>query len=267
MTRGHAIDPAAIEWPQSIRGINNLDLPVKEAIYHTLIPHEPLETYGIDPHSDLVVLNAPAHTRSVEIAVFHEYDADDPMMYLHLADTMNHQIVVLLLRVNDPTSPRFDVDVDEKGHPTHFGTARRNIPEEMRAMAFGLAPGQVRQGMRISRDAITIFEAFVASMKHELVMIEPLFYHTAILFERYGFSYVIGRQRMEWIHQAFQPGGDAFVMMDGSTPFRQPEAANSVRGRSWAIHDGVLGEPFGDLRMSKRVGKHAGVETFPGARW
>lgn len=257
----------AIEWPQSIRSINNLERQQKDAIYHTLIPHEPLEQYGVDPHSDLVVVNAPRDTRSVEIAVFHEHGADDPMMYLHMADTMNYQIVVLLLRLNDPTSPRFNVDVDEHGYPTHFGTARRNIPEEIRAMEFGLAPGQVRRGMRFSRKAIGIFERFVSNMNHDLVMIEPLFYHTAILFERYGFSYIMGRQRMERINAAFQPGGDAHAMLDGSTPFRQPEAANSVRGRSWAIHDGVLGEPFGDLRMSKQVGRHAGVETFPGAEW
>jgi hypothetical protein len=267
MTKLHGIDPDAIEWPQSIRGINRLERPVKEAIYHTLILHDALEQFGVDPHSDLVHINAPSDTRSVEIAVFHTHDADDPMMYLHMADTMNYQIVVLLLRINDPASPRFNVDVDENGRPTHFGTARRNISEELRAMEFGLAPGQVRRGMRISRDAISIFEAFVINMKHELVMIEPLFYHTAILFERYGFSYVAGRKRMEWINEAFQPGGDACLMLDGSTPFRHPEAAHTVRGRSWAIHDGVLGEPFGDLRMSKRVRRHAGISTFPDAAW
>ena len=261
------VNPDDMEWPQSIRGINNLDRPQKEAIYRTLIPTDPLAQFGVDIESDLVRINAPPDTRGVEIAVFHETNADDPMMYLHMADTMNYQIVVLLLRINDPTSPRFNVDVDEQGLPTEFGSLRRNVPEEIRAMKFGLAPGQVRRGMRISRSAIDIFEDFVARMGHQLVMIEPLFYHNAILFERYGFSYVSGQTRMEWINEAFQPDGEACARLDGRSPFRQPEAANSVRGRSWAIHDGVLGEPFGNLRMSKRVGRHAGISTFPNATW
>jgi hypothetical protein len=250
------------EWPQSIRDINNMERSLKEAIYQTLIPHELLERFDINPHTDLVTINAPPDTRAVEIAVYDEPGADDPMMHLHMADTMNEQIVVLLLRINDPTSPRFNVDVDERGHSTFFGTLSRNVPEEIRALEFGLAPGQVRRGMRMSRSAVSTFEDFASRMGHRSIIIEPLFYHNAIMFERYGFSYVLGRQRMEWIDRAFQPGGAAHTQLDGSTPFRQPEAAKSARGRSWAIHDGVLGEPFGDLRMSKRLQQHAGVNTF-----
>lgn len=256
-----------IEWPTSIRGINGLDRATKMAIYHTLIPHGPLEDFGVDPHSDLVKINAPDDTRAVEIAVYHAPDAHDPMLYLHVADTMNQQIVVLLLQISNPKSPRFNVDVDEHGRPTQFGTLRRNIAEEIRAMEYGLAPGQIREGMRFARKSIQQFEDFVKKMRHTAVMIEPLFYHTAILFERYGFSYISGRKRMEWIHEMFQPGHDAHVMLDGSAPFRQPEFAATVRGRSWAIHDGILGEPFGDLRMVKRLGHHAGVNTFPDSQW
>jgi hypothetical protein len=72
---------------------------------------------------------------------------------------------------------------------------------------------------------------------------------------------------MEWIHQEFQPAGQLFTKLDGSTRFRQVVMANTVRGRSWAIHDGVLGEPWSalDVKMFKRVGEHAGVCTFPDA--
>ena len=55
--------------------------------------------------------------------------------------------------------------------------------------------------------------------------------------------------------------------LDGSTPFRRPNAAGSVRGRSWAIQDGILGNPFTGVHMYKGVGKHAGVCTFPGGMW
>jgi hypothetical protein len=60
---------------------------------------------------------------------------------------------------------------------------------------------------------------------------------------------------MESIHAGFQPGGDLHTQLDGSTPFRKPDAANSIRKRSWAIHDGILGEPFTNVTMYKRIGK------------
>jgi hypothetical protein len=43
-----------------------------------------------------------------------------------------------------------------------------------------------------------------------------------------------------------------------------------VRGRAWAIHDGildVLDARWDGLRMIKQVGRHAGAETFPGAEY
>jgi hypothetical protein len=41
-----------------------------------------------------------------------------------------------------------------------------------------------------------------------------------------------------------------------------------VRGRAWAIHDGVLSAldtRWNDLRMVKQVGRNAHVNTFPDA--
>lgn len=263
-----AVDVDAIRWPQSIRGINGLEPEIKRAIYLTLIPGNLLERYSIDPH-DLrrVIINCPYDTRSVEIIIYHEVGAQDPLLYLHMADTLNNQIALLLLVVNDPESPRFNVDVDENGLPTRFGTLRRNIPEEIRAMEAGLCPGQVRRGLRISRHAIPTFEAFISRTGHDMVIIEPLTYNNAIIYERYGFAYFQGRSRMEWINQVLRPGGALFDRFDGSTPFRKPEAWRSIRGRSWAIHDGILGEPFGNIRMYKRVGHHAGINTFPDGVW
>ena len=56
--------------------------------------------------------------------------------------------------------------------------------------------------------------------------------------------------------------------LDGSTPFRQPEQWQSVRGRAWAIHDGILAvmdKHWDGLRMVKQIGRHANVNTFPDA--
>ena len=89
----------------------------------------------------------------------------------------------------------------------------------------------------------------------------------ACLFERRGFYYVHGRKLMQRIHQEFQPGGELHQALDGSTPFRRSEQWLSIRGRAWAIHDGILaaiGERWDGLRMVKRVGSHAGMATCPG---
>jgi hypothetical protein len=184
-----------------------------------------------------------------------------------MADTLNFQIAILLLVINDLQSSRFDVDIAENGLPTRFGTFGRNIPEEIRAMNAGLSPGQVRRGMRLLREAIPTFERFLTRTGHDLVIIEPLTYNNAIVYERYGFAYIQGKRRMEWINKVLRPGGLLYSRFDSSTPFRHTEAWKSVRGRSWAIHDGILGEPFGDIRMYKRAGERVGLNTFPDGIW
>jgi hypothetical protein len=72
---------------------------------------------------------------------------------------------------------------------------------------------------------------------------------------------------MERIHTGFQEGGELHRRLDSSSPFRSTQAANSIRLRSWAIHDGILGEPFTNVTMYKRVGKFAEVNTTPGCEW
>ena len=97
------IDLDAIEWPRSIRGINNLDAELKRAIYRSLIPGNLLERFGVHPDDEkLLQIKAPAHTRSVKIILYHEPNAPDPVLYLHMADTLNFQIALLLLVINDP---------------------------------------------------------------------------------------------------------------------------------------------------------------------
>jgi hypothetical protein len=96
---------------------------------------------------------------------------------------------------------------------------------------------------------------------------EPLYYHNAILFERYGFSYQKGRNLMERIQRGFLSGGEFLPCLDNSTPFRSPEAVNSIRLRSWAIHDGMLGFPFTNVTMYKQVGKASGISTCDGCLW
>ena len=87
------------------------------------------------------------------------------------------------------------------------------------------------------------------------------------ILERYGFAYQMGKRQMEQIQAGFQEGGALCAQLDGSNPFRSSGAANSIRLRSWAIHDGILGEPFTNVTMYKRVGKSANISTTPGCIW
>jgi len=257
----------------AIRSINLLPVDEKRAIYVRLIPPELVQRFRLDPQdliqedNELLVLNCPPGSTMTEMALYHQPGFPDPVLYGHITDTINGQVHVLLYVLNDPESPRFDVDCLEDGTPTKFGTQYRNLAAETAAMQNGLAPGQVRRGLRLLGTAIQTFECFVAGLGHELYFAEPLYYHNAVLFEHYGFSYQQGRKLMERIQEGFTPGGDLIRRLDGSTPFRSPEAAQSIRLRSWAIHDNLLGEPFTEVTMYKHIGKAAGLDTCSGCAW
>lgn len=258
----------------SLAMINQLPSPEREGIYRTLIYDELLDLFGIDrvtlcnPQGEAVVrIDASPRLGAVEIKIWRQLSDRDPVMYFQLADTANNQIIVLLFVINDPDSPRFGVDRDWGGEPTKFGTLSRNVEAEIAAMQAGLAPGQVRRGLKMSRKMLPMLEMFIARLSHDMFFLEPLAYSTAILFERYGCNYSLGRKKMEMIHQEFQPGGALFQRLDGSTPFRMPGAEQTVRGRAWAIQDGIMGEPFTDIHMYKRIGVNAGIETFPNGVW
>src|SRR3990170_951794 len=257
----------------TIIGINKLPPQEKLEIYTRLIPPELLTLLNIDSSltdpegNNLLTLKCAPGSSTVEMSLRHQAGFPDPILYGHLTDTLNGQIHILLYILNDPESPRFDVDRMPDGRPTVFGTQFRNLAAELAAMQAGLAPGQIRRGLRMLSEAITGFENFIHSLGHGLYFAEPLYYHNAIIFERYGFTYQKGRKLMERIEAGLSPGGDLLTKLDMTTPFRLPEAADSIRLRSWAIHDGILGEPFGKVTMYKHVGKIAGVQTCPDTPW
>lgn len=256
--------------PSSISSINRLPYHQKREIYTRLIPQKLFEHFKLSPYlidkagNDLVHLNCPPGSSSAEMTLHHQIHFRDPVLYGHIADTISGQIHILLYILNDPESPRFDVDCLEDGTSTQFGTECRNIKAEIAAMQAGLAPGQIRRGLRMLGPAILALERFIESLENDLYFSEPLYYHNAIFFERYGFAYEKGRRLVERIQAGFSPGGNLLQRLDGSTPFRCPEAANSIRLRSWAIHDGILGEPFTNVTMYKRVGRSAGLYTCIG---
>ncbi len=259
---------------RSLLQINQLSREEREAIYRRLIPEAIFATCNIDrttltdpAGNHLVEFDSSPEEGMVRIGVRSRPQDPDCCYLLKLQTTLYNEVELAFIVISDPRSERFNIDRDPAGRDTRLGTTRRNVTEEIRAMQAGLAPGQTQRGLGLLKETVRLVEEFVRSIGHDLYVLEALFYNNAILYERYGFGYTVGLEDMGMIHREFQPGGKLCARLDGSTPFRQPGANRTVRGRSWAIHDGILGEPWRAPRMYKRVGKSQGVCTFPGSLW
>ena len=268
--------PTAPERPQPIflRELPKHNEEFRHMLAHILLPVDLLVQFDIDPitlrnkKGEVMVRSGNSEDGMVwAMRLLNDIDPRDPLMEIELADTPFNRIAVNWVAMNDPRAPRFDVDRMPDGSSTLRGTAQRNIPAEIAAMEAGLAPGQVRKGLRHLRRLLQDLEQVLAAMHQYEFDVEPLFYHAAILFERHGFRYSRGEAFMRRIHQGFLPGGEFRARMDGSTPFRRPEMADSIRGRSWAIHDGILDEPWDGVKMYKRLGVYANVDTAPDVAW
>ena len=112
-------------------------------------------------------------------------------------------------------------------------------------------------------DFFPLLERFTDALGIAMIVAEPLSYDNAIRYEKYGFDYLRGKRLMLEIDREFQPGGRYFLKMDGSTPFRMSGMERTVRGRSWAIQDGILDEPWDEVQIYRMIGVDAGINTFP----
>jgi hypothetical protein len=263
--------------PFTIRQLNNLPERIKQRLYRGLIPPALLSRFGVDPiqwtdigKEQRVFLKAEPNTEKVLITAQSSSDPSSEFFALELQDNALNGIELNLIVLNDSTAPRFSIDLTDDGQPTMFGTLKRNRQAEEAAMNAGLAPGQVRAGLGGSRLVFEQLDTFLSLLGHRAYFLEPLTYASAWVFERRGFAYVSGHKLMDDIQREFQPGGKLHEGLDGGSPFRRPDQANTVRGRAWAIHDGILerlDQRWDRIRMVKQIGRHAGVETFPGAQY
>ena len=261
--------------PFTIRQLNNLPDSIKKRLYRGLLPPALLTRFGIDPiqwtgadKEPMVRLQAEPESEKVLITVRSSPVPEDEYFALELADNSLNGVELNLIVLNDPTAPRFQIDHTADGQATMFGTLRRNLEAEGQAKMAGLAPGQVSAGLRGSQVVFEHIDAFLAMLGHRAYFLEPLTYASAWVFERRGFAYVRGHKLMDDIHREFQPGGALYACLDDSAPFRKRDQAASVRGRAWAIHDGILDaidQRWDKIRMVKQIGRRAGVETFPQA--
>ena len=258
----------------SINQINDLPPEVRASLYKELIPPEIFSQFQIDPISgtnadgeEVVNLSCPSNSSGFRIEVYNRPGAEDPIFLLEMAEPSVNNMELTFIQINDPTAPRYNTDRDEEGRPTLFGTARHNFPEEERAFRSGLFPGQVRRGLGLFGRFMPRAERFFAAMGKRFITLRAFFYYNAILYERHGFSYIMGKKLMKEINEGFQPGGSLDAHVDGSSVFRQKGNQLTVFGRSWAIHDGILGDGWVSPKMVKWFGLDASECTFPDYRW
>jgi hypothetical protein len=254
----------------SIREINALPRDVAHALYARLVPEELFGRFGINPLTlcgagggRLVRVTAPEDAAWARVEVRASTEDRDPALLVDVEMSPLSVPELAFIQITDPEGPRYAIDRDPDGRDTLFGTVSRNVDEERRAMKDGLAPGQVRRGLRLLPRVLEAMEGFCRLIGTEIFLIEPLFYHSAILYERRGCGYLIGREVMEVIDAGFAEGGALREALDGSSAFRQPGAELTVRGRSWALHDGVAGPAWGGVKMYKACGRDARVNSFP----
>ena len=260
--------------PVFLREVLDWELRWQRMLFQILVPVQVLVQYDIDPidltdaEGRTVAFSRPGADRSsFRLELYPSGNAREPMAELEMADTQFNQIEIVWVAMQDPAAPRFDIDVVPVDAESIFGAAKRNLVAEAAALNAGLSPGQVRRGLNAFRWLAERIETVMVCLNQSEFIAQPLYYHTAVLFEQVGFSYIHGMARMEAINQGFAPSGELLAKLDYSTPFRHPERANTIRGRSWAIHDGILPESWDRVRMIKRVGVHAGVNTCPGVPW
>lgn len=253
--------------------INMLEVRHKERIYGSIVPPRLFSVIAASPNTFCgsdgrrrLCFIAPEGLGIVRIEARKTPADRDPTFFLEIADTHYRQMELSFCIINDPAAPRFNVDVDMEGNDNCFATLGRNIPEEIKAMAAGLFPNQTHRGLRLFAEFFPIFERFVDALGIEMIVAEPLSYDNAIRYESYGFDYLSGRLLMQRINEGFKPDGILYRRLDGSTPFRMPGMARTVHGRSWAIHDGVMDEPWDNVQIYKLIGESAGVNTFPEQR-
>jgi hypothetical protein len=261
---------------ESILDLNALPWLLREQIYVRLVPDEMLARFGVaratlENGAGPVKIAAPDDASWARVELRERREDRDPVLVVDIAMSAFGVPELTFVQINDPTAPRYGVDRDADGQDTLLGTVSRNLDEEVRALRDGLAPGQVRRGLRMLGRVLECMDGFCRILGRDFYLVEPLFYHSAILYERHGCDYLMGRELMDEIDAAFRDGGALQRLLDGSTPFRRPDFGGSVRGRSWAIHDGILAGTsaggWSGVKMYRVPGRGPTVSTFPDGRY
>ena len=261
-----------------VRDIQDLPMSERHRLCRLLIPEPCYSQFQIDPETfrdkDKLLrlrLSYRNEGRILIMRIVQPDTRDDPIYSIVVQDYEEDGVDCLGLNINNPAAPDIVSTRTTTATFRRIGfSTRRNIPEEIRSMNAGLSPGQVRKGLRWLNEVIECLENFTRDIGRKIIYCEAMAYHNAMVYERHGFGYQFNSwvEEMQSIDQEFRsPNGMYYRRLDGSSPFRKPGMEKTVRGRSWAIHDGVLGRPWSKPAMIKEVGVHAGVNTFKNGQY
>src|SRR6266849_7912851 len=199
---------------ESILDLNALPWTLREQIYARLCPQELLTRFGVNRGSLLngagerpLRIAAPDEASWARVELRERRDDRDPVLVVDIAMSAFGVPELTFVSINDPAAPRYAGDRDPDGQDTLLGTVSRNLDEEARALGDGLGPGQVRRGLRMLGRVLECMDGFCRILGREFYLVEPLFYHSAILYERHGCEYLMGRELMDEIHSGFLEGG------------------------------------------------------------
>lgn len=215
-----------------------------------LLPDELLARFNLPrpprfgtTREEVFSLNRTEGHPGLRLEVWPEPACPDPGYVLELKFNFLGIPEIIWIAASDIAAPRFDVDALGK-LPLGPEPGLRNIKEEVRAMEWGLAPNQVRPGLHVLRESFACVDRYLAALKVNMVTLSAMAYHNAVEYQHLGFTLKSGEELMSAIEEGFAPGGRLRARLDSSTPFRKPENAETLLGRSWAIHDGIMGDEW-----------------------
>jgi hypothetical protein len=122
-----------------------------------------------------VRITAPEDKPWARVEMRSSADDRDPALLVDVEMSALSVPELAFVQITDPRRPRYAIDRDPDGRDTLFGVTSRNVAEELRAMKDGLAPGQVRQGLRLLARVLEAMDGFCRLIGWELYLIEPLF--------------------------------------------------------------------------------------------
>ena len=175
--RGELLRDARVAAPElgSLQELNGLPAPLREGLYGRLIPLEVCARVGVDRATGLnaaghrlLRIFAPPEQSWARVELRASRDDRDPIVLVDIEVGPFGVPELSFVQITDPRSPRFAIDRDEDGQDTLFGTVTRNLQEEGRAAAAGLAPGQVRPGLRMLGRVLDAMDDFCRLFGKEL---------------------------------------------------------------------------------------------------
>jgi hypothetical protein len=202
----------------SLRAVNALPPEIKARVYASLIPPDLFSFYQVDPVSFLdrggqtaLQVDCPPGQGRVKLHLKRSASETDPVVFIQLSDTLYDQVEFEWVILNDPDSERFQIHASGRNQFLPPGSENRNIPEEIRAMEAGLAPGQIRKGLRKFPEIMDRLETFLMELNLHLVYGYPYAYHNAIELERIGYFYGTGKEQMVDIDRDFNRAGNCLT--------------------------------------------------------